>query len=97
MKKSSKNRDDIVAVSLEAGVQAAAGMLHFPKGFLKGVRELTDKPQDYGKLIITKELKPPPERIKLCLSPYGRYSSDPVCRHKSTSYLFNLFVKTCPA
>jgi len=28
-----KNRDDIVAVSLEAGVQAAAGMLHFPKGF----------------------------------------------------------------
>ncbi len=59
----------------------------------KGGDQLTDKPQDYGKLIITKELKPTPERIKLCLSPYGRYSSDPVCRHKSTSYLFNLFVK----
>lgn len=59
----------------------------------KGGDQLTDKPQGYGKLIITKELKPTPERIKLCLSPYGRHSSDPVCRHKSTSYLFNLLVK----
>jgi len=38
-----KSRDDIVAISLEAGIQAAAGMLPFPKGFLKGVRELTQK------------------------------------------------------
>ena len=48
-----KNRDDIVAVSLEAGVQAAAGMLHFPKGFLKGVRELTQK---YKVLMIVDEV-----------------------------------------
>ena len=48
-----KNRDDIVAVSLEAGVQAAAGMLHFPKGFLKGVRELTQK---YKVLMIMDEV-----------------------------------------
>ncbi|MFN4319876.1 MAG: adenosylmethionine--8-amino-7-oxononanoate transaminase [Aquificaceae bacterium] len=38
-----KSRDDIVAISLEAGIQAAAGMLPFPKGFLKGVRELTQR------------------------------------------------------
>lgn len=48
-----KNRDDIVAVSLEAGVQAAAGMLPFPKGFLKGVRELTQK---YKVLMIVDEV-----------------------------------------
>ncbi len=38
-----KERDDIVAITLEAGIQAAAGMLPFPKGFLRGVRELTKK------------------------------------------------------
>lgn len=48
-----KSRDDIVAVSLEAGVQAAAGMLPFPKGFLKGVRELTQK---YKVLMIVDEV-----------------------------------------
>ncbi len=36
-----KERDDVVAVVLESGIQAAAGMLPYPKGFLKGVRELT--------------------------------------------------------
>lgn len=48
-----KNRDDIVAISLEAGIQAAAGMLPFPKGFLKGVRELTQK---YKVLMIVDEV-----------------------------------------
>jgi adenosylmethionine-8-amino-7-oxononanoate aminotransferase (EC 2.6.1.62) len=48
-----KSRDDIVAVSLEAGIQGAAGMLPFPKGFLKGVRELTKK---YGVLMIVDEV-----------------------------------------
>ncbi len=47
------SRDDIVAISLEAGIQAAAGMLPFPKGFLKGVRELTKK---YGVLMIVDEV-----------------------------------------
>ncbi|MFN3976976.1 MAG: adenosylmethionine--8-amino-7-oxononanoate transaminase [Aquificaceae bacterium] len=48
-----KSRDDIVAISLEAGIQAAAGMLPFPKGFLKGVRELT---QRYRVLMIVDEV-----------------------------------------
>lgn len=48
-----KSRDDIVAISLEAGIQAAAGMLPFPKGFLKGVRELTQK---YKVLMIVDEV-----------------------------------------
>ncbi len=48
-----KSRDDIVAISLEAGIQAAAGMLPFPRGFLKGVRELTQK---YKVLMIVDEV-----------------------------------------
>ncbi|RUM32038.1 MAG: adenosylmethionine--8-amino-7-oxononanoate transaminase [Aquifex sp.] len=48
-----KSRDDIVAIILESGIQAAAGMLPFPKGFLKGVRELTKK---YGVLMIVDEV-----------------------------------------
>lgn len=48
-----KERSDVVAVILEAGIQAAAGMLPFPKGFLKGVRELTKK---YGVLMIVDEV-----------------------------------------
>ncbi|MCS7277676.1 MAG: adenosylmethionine--8-amino-7-oxononanoate transaminase [Aquificaceae bacterium] len=47
------SRGDIVAVSLEAGIQAAAGMLPFPRGFLRGVRELTKK---YGVLLIVDEV-----------------------------------------
>ncbi len=48
-----KSRDDIVAVSLEAGIQGAAGMLPFPRGFLRGVRELTRK---YNTLLIVDEV-----------------------------------------
>jgi adenosylmethionine-8-amino-7-oxononanoate aminotransferase len=36
-----ESREDVVAVVLESGIQAAAGMLPYPKGFLKGVRDLT--------------------------------------------------------
>ena len=46
-------KEEIVAVILEAGIQAAAGMLPFPKGFLKGVRELTKK---YDTLLIVDEV-----------------------------------------
>ncbi len=48
-----RERDDVVAVSLEAGIQGAAGMLPFPKGFLRGVRELTKK---YNVLMIVDEV-----------------------------------------
>ncbi|RMH01912.1 MAG: aspartate aminotransferase family protein, partial [Aquificota bacterium] len=48
-----QSRDDVVAITLEAGIQAAAGMLPFPKGFLKGVRELTKR---YGVLMVVDEV-----------------------------------------
>ena len=46
-------RRDVVAVVLESGIQAAAGMLPYPKGFLRGVRDLTKK---YGVLMIVDEV-----------------------------------------
>ena len=46
-------RRDTVAVILESGIQAAAGMLPYPKGFLRGVREITKK---YGVLLILDEV-----------------------------------------
>jgi len=48
-----REREDVVAVVLESGIQAAAGMLPYPKGFMKGVRELTRK---YGTLMIVDEV-----------------------------------------
>ncbi len=50
-------------------------------------------PKDYGKLVILKKLKLVEGPVKLSLSPYRRHSSDPICRHKSTNYLFNVMVK----
>lgn len=48
-----RSRRDVVAVVLEAGIQAAAGMLPFPRGFLKGVREITKR---YDVLLIVDEV-----------------------------------------
>ncbi len=59
----------------------------------KGGEYLTDKPQSYGKLLLAKPLKSTPKSVKLCFSSYKRHSTDPICRHKTTSYLFNLLVK----
>ncbi len=46
-------RRDVVAVVLESGIQAAAGMLPYPKGFMKEVRELTRR---YEVLMIVDEV-----------------------------------------
>lgn len=59
----------------------------------KGGGYLADMPKSYGSLVLTKPLEPTPKSLKLCFSHYRRHSSDPVCRHKTTSYLFNLLVK----
>ncbi len=45
--------EEVVAVILESGIQAAAGMLPFPKGFLRGVREIT---KEFGVLLILDEV-----------------------------------------
>lgn len=47
----------------------------------------------YQKLIIKKKLKLPKAPLSLKPSPYRRYSEDPLCKHKTTSYLFNVLVK----
>ena len=31
--------------------------------------------------------------MKITVSPYRRHSKDPLCRHKTTSYLFNVLVR----
>ncbi|WP_448583655.1 aminotransferase class IV [Thermocrinis sp.] len=59
----------------------------------KGEDYYGGKATDYGKLIMIKKLKPLEEPIRLTISPYRRHSGDPICRHKTTSYLFNLMVK----
>jgi adenosylmethionine-8-amino-7-oxononanoate aminotransferase len=46
-------RDEIAAVVIEPLVQAAAGMIMHPPGYLRGVRELT---QRYGVLLIADEV-----------------------------------------
>ncbi|HHJ64824.1 MAG TPA: adenosylmethionine--8-amino-7-oxononanoate transaminase [Aquifex aeolicus] len=48
-----REREDVVAVVLESGIQAAAGMLPYPKGLMRGVRELTRR---YGTLMIVDEV-----------------------------------------
>jgi len=48
-----KEREDVIAVVLESGIQAAAGMLPYPKGFMKKVRDITSK---YGVLMIVDEV-----------------------------------------
>ncbi len=59
----------------------------------QGKDYFADYPQGYEYKVIVKELPAPPQSIRLCVSPYGRHSSDPICRHKTTSYLFNILVK----
>jgi len=48
-----KHGDEVAAVVMEPLVQAAAGIIVHPEGFLKGVRELCDK---YGVLLILDEV-----------------------------------------
>ncbi len=48
-----KNHQEIAAFVLEAGVQGAAGILPFPKGYLKEVRRLCD---EYNLLMIVDEV-----------------------------------------
>ena len=59
----------------------------------KGEDYYGGKATDYGKMIILKKLKPIQGTIKLTLSSYRRHSTDPICRHKTTNYLFNVMVK----
>jgi adenosylmethionine-8-amino-7-oxononanoate aminotransferase len=46
-------RGDVAAVVMESGIQAAAGMLPYPKGFMKMVRDVTHR---HGVLMIVDEV-----------------------------------------
>jgi len=45
--------EEIVAVVLESGLQAAAGLLPYPRGFMKGVADLA---KEYGVLLVVDEV-----------------------------------------
>ena len=64
-----KHPDKIAAVIVEPLVQGAAGMIVHPKGFLKGVRELTKK---YSVFLITDEVA----------TGFGRTSKMFACEHE---------------
>jgi len=49
--------------------------------------------KDYERLVVLKRLRDVKGPLKLKVSPYRRHSSDPLCRHKTTNYLFNVMVK----
>lgn len=49
--------------------------------------------RSYKSKVVVKELPTPPKEVNLCLSPYRRHSLNPLCKHKSMNYLFNVLVK----
>jgi 4-amino-4-deoxychorismate lyase len=51
------------------------------------------KAQDYEEKVIVKELPTLPRRVSLGISSLKRHSSNPLFRHKVTSFLFNVLVK----
>ncbi len=48
-----KYHKEVIGITLESGIQAAAGMLPYPKGFMKGVESLA---KEYGVLLIVDEV-----------------------------------------
>lgn len=52
------------------------------------------EPADGYSLLVETHPRPEvPSKVSLCFSTYRRHSQDPVCRHKTTSYLFNVLVR----
>ncbi len=59
----------------------------------EGSSYFADYPNQYSYSVIVKDLPKPPSKVKLCISKSRRHSRDPVCKYKTTSYLFNILVK----
>ncbi|WP_457601224.1 aminotransferase class IV [Hydrogenivirga sp.] len=59
----------------------------------KGSSYYADSPDDYEVSVFVKELPKQPEEVSLTLSDFRRHSRNPIFRHKTTSYLFNVLVK----
>ena len=58
-----------------------------------GGRRYWEAPEGYEVEVIVGEPPPVPESVSLCFSGMRVHSSDPLRRHKTTSYLFNILVK----
>lgn len=59
----------------------------------EGPDRFWEEPKGYKIEVIVKPLPERPSTISLTFSPYRRHSGDPVVRHKTTSYLFNVLVR----
>ncbi|RLJ70972.1 4-amino-4-deoxychorismate lyase [Hydrogenivirga caldilitoris] len=59
----------------------------------KGSSYYVDKPESYEVRVLVREPSPPPKSVELALSSFRRHSQNPVFRHKTTSYLFNVLVR----
>ncbi|MDQ7037705.1 MAG: aminotransferase class IV [Aquificota bacterium] len=61
--------------------------------FSEGPDHFGEKPSGYTVRVVVRPLPKVPLEVSLTLSPYRRHSGDPVARHKTTSYLFNVLVR----
>ncbi len=52
-----------------------------------------EKPENYRIEVVVRDLPSPPKRVNLSFSPFKRHSSDPIPKHKTMNYLFNISVK----
>ena len=61
--------------------------------FSAGGSTFYEKPLQYSSQIIVKQLPKPPNEISLDISQYRRHSKNPLWRHKTMNYMFNIIVK----
>lgn len=61
--------------------------------FSKGSEYFGDEPEDYEVRVVVKALPPTPKELRLTISNYRRHSKNPIFRHKTTNYLFNVLVR----
>ncbi len=59
----------------------------------KGSQYYGDVPEDYEVRVVVKDLPPVPEEVRLSISGYRRHSKNPIFRHKTNNFLFNILVK----
>lgn len=59
----------------------------------RGSTYYADSPEDYEVHVVVKDLPSQPRAVSLTLSELRRHSWNPIFRHKTTSYLFNILVK----
>ncbi|SHK44852.1 aminotransferase class IV [Thermocrinis minervae] len=59
----------------------------------EGPDNFWERPVAYRNMLLVKDLPRKPKEVNLCVYPYRRHSQDPVCKHKTTSYLFNILAK----